>query len=809
MKNGFCVINFGRIETMNNFFLQLASYTDRFVGCISKYFEPNRNEKKSVYKQGTVFRNPRTLLFGKPGKIKYVIIKSEYTAFYTGKSKQENINTPQNPRGGNITKPKKQYCKDSICSTLTTLSYYFDINTISAEEYYSCIDSMIEGLSDVSVEIEESIDVKNLIDELSVVKKAILNNQYGTKVQVNYSYNHFEYKEMDIKLSLFGLEQALTRIREESLSGERIKSYINVIMVRLLLTRYVRQLKNKKIPFCVFFNDIVSEIINEDAIAKFKYFDFMYEEYDGSNFESVNKTKEIIHIIPERENAAKRFLLASDFDFWLDIINAVEKSEYKYANTRSKEYMDSITNKLKLYRNRVSHSGDNDPSPEMVVRTLRTILDFAEKSNLKKEAVLVKKHFLYEMYRCYGYDAKHSISYRYDLDFSSYCFQNSLDIPSWKEVCPVIIDVGESIESENKESSNWRKEIKELFFGREELKNNVVECINTFYTDTSIALPFFYFDGFCSSLRDTYPFHPCFFLLIKNLEFNDKIELARRAIKKALADDNYNNPLIMPYEIDLNQEIIHDLLVSKFDVSETNIGSDKRFREYGWKEAQLVLSGKLPKEIMEKEETNQEKYTQVVETVLLLNLRELFRAKTNENVCDMYRSMICANKEWIRLCCYQPGRDIKEYENTLNLLKYGNFLINYREGSFNKDNDATVYKTGIYQILFSSDDTIKHQMNIVFDFYKSIEKLGKKRKQKLWQSYKDIAKNIAIEKMQEMKGIKLEENLKEIIAYKYLMKEKRKDMAVERVNIQKVNNFWLYAKFLQTISDSDQYKFTI
>ena len=102
-------------------------------------------------------------------------------------------------------------------------------------------------------------------------------------------------------------------------------------------------------------------------------------------------------------------------------------------------------------------------------------------------------------------------------------------------------------------------------------------------------------------------------------------------------------------------------------------------------------------------------------------------------------------------------------------------------------------------------------MNTVFDFYKRIEKLGKERKQKLWQLYKDIAKNIAIKKMQEMKGIISEEDLNETIEdmYKYLMKENRKDMAIERENIQKVNKFWFYAKFLHTISDSDQYKFTI
>ena len=483
---------------MSDCFLQFASFTDRFVGCISNYFETNPDKKKELTneKQKKKFRNPRMFLFGEPeggekpkgsekpkGK-KNVKLKSKYATVNTGKSIQERYDTPKNP--GMLNSKKKSsrlYCMDSVCSTLLILAYYLNRNKISTEEYYSCIDSMIESLSNISIEIESSENTDNLINELLHARKEILDDQYGTKVEENYNYNYEEYKEMDIKLSLDGLEQALTRIREESLNGERIKNYINVIMVRLLLTRYVRLLEKKEIHFYDFFNSIVSEKIGDDAMAKSKYFDFMLEDSDIPNFESAVNTIDKLQIIPERENDAKRFLLASDFDFWLDIINNVgDNPKFEALNTKSKEYMDTITYKLKLYRNKVSHSGDNDPSPEMVVRTLRTILDFAEKSDLKKEAVIVKKYYLYELYRCYDYDTKHFISYRYDLDFSSYRFPKSPDVPCWKEVCPVIIDVEKSIEIENKNLKEWKKETKEikgLFFGREELNTDVVKSIWT------------------------------------------------------------------------------------------------------------------------------------------------------------------------------------------------------------------------------------------------------------------------------------------------------------------------------------------
>ena len=45
---------------------------------------------------------------------------------------------------------------DSVRSTLLILAYYLNRNKISTEEYYSCIDSMIESLSNISIEIESS-----------------------------------------------------------------------------------------------------------------------------------------------------------------------------------------------------------------------------------------------------------------------------------------------------------------------------------------------------------------------------------------------------------------------------------------------------------------------------------------------------------------------------------------------------------------------------------------------------------------------------------------------------------------------------
>ena len=68
---------------MTDCFLQFASFTDRFVGCISNYFETNPKEKKELTneKQKKKFRNPRIFLFRtqkerkKPKESKIVILK--------------------------------------------------------------------------------------------------------------------------------------------------------------------------------------------------------------------------------------------------------------------------------------------------------------------------------------------------------------------------------------------------------------------------------------------------------------------------------------------------------------------------------------------------------------------------------------------------------------------------------------------------------------------------------------------------------------------------------------------------------------
>ena len=66
------------------------------------------------------------------------------------------------------------------------------------------------------------------------------------------------------------------------------------------------------------------------------------------------------------------------------------------------------------------------------------------------------------------------------------------------------------------------------------------------------------------------------------------------------------------------------------------------------------------------------------------------------------------------------------------------------------------------------------------------------------------------EKLQKMKEITAEEDLKKIEnRFNFEMKMVRKKMAIERLNIKRMNEFWFYANFLRVISGFDPNKFTI
>ena len=101
-------------------------------------------------------------------------------------------------------------------------------------------------------------------------------------------------------------------------------------------------------------------------------------------------------------------------------------------------------------------------------------------------------------------------------------------------------------------------------------------------------------------------------------------------------------------------------------------------------------------------------------------------------------------------------------------------------------------------------------MKEVFDFYKAMDKLGEELRRKLWQINKDSLKEMENVKLQEMKGITAEEDLKKIEdRFNFEMKMVRKKMAIERLNIKRMNEFWFYANFLRVISGFDPNKFTI
>ena len=101
---------------MTDCFLQFASFTDRFVGCISNYFETNPDEKKELTneKQKKKFRNPRMFVFGELEGRKNVKLKSKYATVNTGKITPKRYNTQKN-LGMPNSKKSSMYCMDSVC----------------------------------------------------------------------------------------------------------------------------------------------------------------------------------------------------------------------------------------------------------------------------------------------------------------------------------------------------------------------------------------------------------------------------------------------------------------------------------------------------------------------------------------------------------------------------------------------------------------------------------------------------------------------------------------------------------------------
>lgn len=669
----------------------LVNFSNRFVSCLKSYFRTNAKTVIKIPKNNTTYWNPDAFLFYKPKDRPHLEIKENIEIRKEMYSRPEVYNTPKNAQINTVAGTLRLHSEEPLIMAIKSLSYYLEKNHISFEMLMDCVDLMIEGLAELSIDINTDLDIYDFLSDLKKIHAKKMNQQYGTNADSEEYFYDCSFREMDLSLTPRGMYQTLFRISEDAQNGDKVKFYINTIFIRLILTRYVNVLKNNQIPFFHFFNDIKKEIIDKDKIVLHKFWEFVS-----------NEKKEME---ANDESDAKKFLLSCDIDFWLRIINYVgnNKEEYKNLNPGNQDYMDTITYRLKYYRNVVSHIGDNDPSDEMVVRTLKTICEFADSCGLEPESILLSKHLIFEQYSCYDNKLTYTIKHRYDMDFTHFQFPKEETIPCWKDVVSPIVDYTKKIDVE--ETKDYK--INNHLFRNISNDESIYKKISDYYTDRGIALPYIIINNkFEEIIKLYYPFHPCFFRLIKNLKYEEKMELARRAIEKAYNDKEYTNPLIMPYEIDIDYEPIYNLLVEKFSTGDFN-GQKSNL---GWIFSKLYLLH-LNEEHSNYVEGNTDEVLEVIKVILLLNLRELFDKKKRENERDVFFSSIKPDKEWIRLSCYKPGKDVTIYEKALKIVQNKSGFIEYRKRGFlDKYSNAYCF-IGLYNILFIEDKKINNHVD--------------------------------------------------------------------------------------------------
>lgn len=700
----------------------LVNFSNRFVSCLKKYFWINEKMVMKVCKNNTTYWNPDALLFHKPKDRPHLEIKKNIEIRKEVSSRAEDYNTPENAQINTVAGTLRLHSEEPLIMAIKSLSYYLEKDHISSEILLDCVDLMIEGLTELSKDINTDTNVDNVLNELQRFHASKMNQHYGTNA--NYEKKRYDdsFRKKDVYLTPPGLYLTLFRISEYAPNGDKVKFYINTIFIRLILTRYVNVLENNQIPFYKFFNDIKKEAIDKDKIVLHKFREFF--------------SNEKMEIDENDEIDAKKFLLSCDIDFWLRIINYVgnNKEEYKNLNPGKQDYMDTITYRLKYYRNVVSHLGDNNPSGEMVVRTLKTLCEFADNCGLELDSLMLSKHLVFEQYCCYVKNSPYPIKHRDDMDFTNFQFPKMETVPCWKDVVSPIVDYTKKIEMEEGIS------IPNLLFGDTSFCDNIFAIIKDFYINHKIALPYI-FTGVIRDIKSNYPFHPYFFELISELKKEEQLELARRAIEKAYNDDNYSNPLIMPYEIDIDYEPIYNLLVEKFSTADFN----GQKSDLGWTLSKYYLFH-LNEEVSNYVEGNTDEVLEVIKVILLLNLRELFDKKKREDEIDVFLSIIIPDKERIRLNCYKPGKDVTIYEKALKIVQNKNGFIEYRKrGFWDKSSNAYCF-IGLYNILFIEDKKINNHVDRYQGFKVHLNalnrKLAKVFKEDKSKTFKDLAVKI-------------------------------------------------------------------
>ena len=190
--------------------------------------------------------------------------------------------------GSSNTLPEHLKCEDLIISIIYNLTYYLAMPRITIDEFLNLIDLMSEGLYSLKNSIRKDLtvyqDVELLLSEFSNLRNTKMNQKYGTEADYQFDYES-PYKQMDIFMTVTGMDNALNRISEDAPNGDKIRFYVNTIMVRLILTMYIKQLKKEDIPFFMFFNEFIYELLKKDSIHYSQLVEFM----DNRDFPFVSK----------------------------------------------------------------------------------------------------------------------------------------------------------------------------------------------------------------------------------------------------------------------------------------------------------------------------------------------------------------------------------------------------------------------------------------------------------------------------------------------------------------------------------------
>lgn len=530
-------------------------------------------------------------------------------------------------------------------------------NTLNDNELLEAYDKVLFAIDCFSSLFSED---KKLIEKRDWVEdeyNALKNKLYGTSTKrVNADNfddnkkNHCEDVATTICREPFELKKIhvifnkiISDITEDKNTNEKIKAYIDDAFVFLLLALFRHRTKEKGISLESWLPSIVERVTEKSRILETQD----YKKLKDKDCESLIK-----------------YLWSKDIQLWFKIINVAKKN--KLWDTIYSDIPEFLTSEMNLYRNMSAHSSGNAVDSKWLIRTLRAMVSFTKGLGLANkewniETTMLEKRYIYEVYN----EADIVVSKYSNIGFSVYEVKQPFpSLKSWKSIlrlrdtCDQISSCSiDGIKKRAKAVTSYLFEIREE--GIQE-KDTAIQQIKKYYSENSILFPFWVSgEAFSNLIEESYPFHPVFFLLTKNMSLDALLEISKECIKTSFRSNDLQ-PLIMPDAIDFKNKEFHEILVNYYASGKTLSGFNSYKTKSHWLDLLENYFFKVESEdwkhLKTKGETiSSEVFSRVCKSVVMLSVDEL------KATYGSYPS-----RDWIRLCCCQPGYSICEVEASMN-----------------------------------------------------------------------------------------------------------------------------------------------